>query len=228
MRAQSIENSSLMSASIAGSMSMPYSVLPQSAVIVLLAAGESRRYGGIKQLADIGGEPMVRRAARAALDTGANVIVVTGSHAAAITTALADLQLLVTHHADWQEGMGSSLAAGIRHLHDRFPSASGAMLWLADQPLLGTVWLSRLLKRHDEKPELILATEQAGVAGPPVVFPRDCFDDLMHWSGNQGAHALLKREASRVERFPCDIGMDVDTPEDLTRALDWLTTNRLD
>jgi molybdenum cofactor cytidylyltransferase len=202
--------------------------LLHSAVIVLLAAGESRRYGGIKQLVDIEGQPMVRRAARAALGTGAKVIVVTGSNAGDIATVLADLPLLITHHADWLEGMGSSLAAGIRYLHDHFPSASGAMLCLADQPLLGTAWLVSLLKRHNEKPQLILATEHAGVAGPPVVFPRDCFDDLMRWSGFHGAQALLKHEASRVERFPCDIGIDVDTPADLQRALEWLAANRLD
>ena len=52
-----------------------------SPVILLLAAGEGRRYGGIKQLADIQGEPMVRRAARAALGHGVPVVVVLGAHA---------------------------------------------------------------------------------------------------------------------------------------------------
>ncbi len=200
---------------------------PESAVIVLLAAGESRRYGGIKQLADIEGQPMVRRAACTALDTGAKVIVVTGSHADEIAAALADLPLLITYNPAWRDGMGSSLAAGIRHLHDQFPLASGALLCLADQPLLGASWLVDLLKRHGRKPGLILATEQAGVAGPPVLFPRDCFADLMRWSGADGAQALLKREADRLERFPCDTGIDIDTPEDLQRALAQLAANRL-
>jgi len=193
-----------------------------SAVIVLLAAGESRRYGGIKQLAEIEGEPMVRRTARTALDTGVALIVVTGAHAEQVEAALAHLPLRIVRHAGWPEGMGSSLAAGIRHLHSQFPAASGALLCLADQPLLDSSTLIQLLARHTQAPLQILATEQASVAGPPVLFPYDCFDTLMTWTGQQGAHTFLEREANRVERFTNQTVIDVDTPEDLRRACDQL------
>jgi len=55
--------------------------LDSAPVIVLLAAGEGRRFGGTKQLADIDGETMVHRAARTAIATGVELIVVTGAHA---------------------------------------------------------------------------------------------------------------------------------------------------
>jgi molybdenum cofactor cytidylyltransferase len=197
-----------------------------STVIVLLAAGESRRYGGIKQLARIGDEPMVRRAARSALATGAPLIVVTGAHAEQVEAALADLPLRIVRCATWQQGMGSSLAAGIRDLHDRFPAASGVLLCLADQPLLDSAALTQLLIRHKQVPLQILATEQAGTAGPPVLFPRDCLAALMDWSGQLGARALLDREADRVELFVSPDAIDVDTPDDLRRVCDALSNPR--
>jgi len=198
-----------------------------SAVIVLLAAGESRRYNGIKQLADINGEPMVRRVARMVMATRAKVIVVTGAHAEKVGAVLADLPLLISHHAAWSEGMGSSLAAGIHQVRTHFPSASGALLCLADQPLLETAWYERMLARHQQEPNRILATEQDGVAGPPVLFPPDCFGELMQWSGHRGAQALLKREAERLELFASLDNIDVDSPDDLKQAQSRLAANRL-
>jgi molybdenum cofactor cytidylyltransferase len=198
---------------------------PTSPIIVLLAAGEGRRYGDIKQLVEIDGQPMVRRCARKALDHGVPVIVVTGAHAEQVEAVLDDLPLQIIRHAGWQDGMGSSLAAGIRCVETTFAQASAALLCLADQPLLGAALFQSMLQRHVEAPERLLVTEQDGIAGPPVLFPRDCFAALTVLSGSRGAYALIEREAVRVERFASTDGGDVDTPQDLQRIRDWLATD---
>jgi CTP:molybdopterin cytidylyltransferase MocA len=195
---------------------------PTSPVIVLLAAGEGRRYGGIKQLVEIEGQPMVRRAARAALEHGVSVIVVTGAHAEQVEAVLDDLPLQIIRHAGWQDGMGSSLAAGIRGVDASLPQTSAALLCLADQPLLAPALIQQMFQRHTEAPERLLVTEQDGVSGPPVLFPRDCFAALTVLSGARGAHALIEREAARVERFASTSNMDIDTPQDLQLLRDWL------
>lgn len=189
-----------------------------SAGIVLLAAGEGRRYGDIKQLATIDGEPMVRRAARTALATGATVVVVIGAHAESIQPALDDLPVHLTNHQGWQDGMGSSLAAGIRTLLSLRPTATGVLFCLADQPTVGAAMLSRLLRRHDEAPTRILASDQGDTLGPPALFPQDCFEALLAWSGARGAQALLQHEAERIEIFAFGPIADVDTPADLLRV----------
>jgi molybdenum cofactor cytidylyltransferase len=205
-------------------MNTPVGNLP-SPVILLLAAGEGRRYGGIKQLADIHGEPMVRRAARAALEHGVPVVVVTGAHAEQVEAVLEELPLRITRFDGWHEGMGSSLAAGVRYLHANYPQVSAALLCLADQPLLGTALLRQMLQRHAEAPQRLLVTEQNGVSGPPVLFPRDCLAALMTCKGPRGAHALIEQEATRVERFVSPASIDVDTLEDLQRVRDLLAAN---
>jgi len=192
--------------------------MPGSVVIVLLAAGEGRRFGSTKQLADIDGEPMVRRSARRAIDSGAPVIVVTGADAERVEDALTGLSVHVVRNAAWAEGMGSSLATGIRKLRQQCPHATGALLCLADQPMIEQDLLKTLIDRHRVAGDRILASEHAGIVGPPVLFPRDCFEALSHWSGAHGAHDLLKRESARVERFSNHGSVDVDTSDDLQRV----------
>ena len=186
-----------------------------SPVMLLLAAGEGSRFGGAKQLADIGGEPMVRRVARTLLDTDAPLIVVTGAYADDVEAVLDDLALSMVRCEDWQLGMGHSLAAGANELMRRFPHASAALVALADQPLLAAPAFRTMLERHRHAPDRVLATAHAGVPGPPALFPRDCFDALAMLSGPKGARSLLQREAARVELFAAGDVVDIDTQDDL-------------
>lgn len=189
--------------------------------IVLLAAGEASRFGSLKQLAPIGGEPMVRRAALQALACGVPVLVVLGAGADRIAPVLADLPLQQVVHPGWRDGMGSSLAAGVRAVQATYPNASGVLVMLADQPRLGTPLLAHLIDRHAQAPTQIIATAQAGRAGPPVLFPHADFNALAATRGPHGARDWLQREAARVllvEPSGCgaDLG-DIDTPDDLRR-----------
>jgi molybdenum cofactor cytidylyltransferase len=192
--------------------------LTSSPVILLLAAGEGSRFGGAKQLADIGGEPMVRRVARMLSNSDVPLLVVTGAYADDVEAVLDDLPLSVVRSEDWRLGMGNSLAAGVRELAHAFPHASAVLVCLADQPLLDTALLRDMLQRHLQVPDRILAAGQNGIQGPPALFPRDCFEALAVLSGPHGARALLKQQACRVEVFAASAAIDVDTPQDLQRA----------
>ena len=88
------------------------------AAAVVLAAGESRRMGQPKQLLRWQGEPLVTRAARIALDSGASeTIVVTGAVAEQVEAALAPLRaagrgrLRVVFNPAWQDGQAGSACA---------------------------------------------------------------------------------------------------------------------
>ncbi len=191
-------------------------------VILLLAAGEGARFGGIKQLAPVDGEPMIRRSAHQALACGVPVRVLLGAHADAVAPVLADLPLEVQVHQDWARGMGDTLAAGVRDLQARHPHASGVLVVLADQPRIGPRLLPALLQAHARSPDRIIATVVDGRAGPPALFPRDDFAALAALTGAQGARALLQREVARVTLLdPRDQDadlLDIDTPADLARA----------
>jgi CTP:molybdopterin cytidylyltransferase MocA len=188
----------------------------EDAVVVLLAAGEGRRFGALKQLAPIDDEPMVRCVARTLSCLHRPVLVVTGAGSEAVAAALARLPVTCIQNPDWREGLGASLGAGIRAVRERYPGTSAALVCLADQPLLDARALQAMLDLHALDRERIFAADHAGAPGPPVLFPADCLSELAAWHGAEGARAWLRRQGSRVERVSMDVS-DVDTIADLDR-----------
>ena len=62
---------------------------------IILAAGESRRFGQPKQLLDWKGQPFVRVVAKTALEAGLSpVVVVTGANAEQVELAVKDLNVI--------------------------------------------------------------------------------------------------------------------------------------
>src|SRR5262249_31268049 len=82
---------------------------------VVLAAGRSTRMGGPnKLLAEIAGRPLVRIVVEEALASRARpIIVVVGHQRAEVEKALAGLPVEVVYNADFAQGLGTSLKAGI-------------------------------------------------------------------------------------------------------------------
>lgn len=187
---------------------------------VILAAGRSQRFGGIKLLADWNGVPLVRHAVLSGLNAGTEVLVVTGAHAQEISSALQGLAITQIHNENWHGGMGSSIACAMHHLQAQAKLPSAVILALADQPLLTRADLERLLALHAQNPSKILAAEFSGQHGPPCLFPAQFFGELTHLTGDTGARSLLRRHADQLVSVPMPMAaLDVDTPEDFERAL---------
>ena len=84
---------------------------------IILAAGESTRFGRTKQLLDWKGSPFVRVVALTALEAGLSpVIVVTGANAEKVESVVKDLNVITVRNADWKSGQASSIKAGISSL----------------------------------------------------------------------------------------------------------------
>ena len=74
----------------------------------------STRMGEAKQLLDVGGESMLRRAVHGAIASRAGeVIVVIGASAGEIAEDLAELPVRVVENRDWQSGIASSVVAAV-------------------------------------------------------------------------------------------------------------------
>jgi molybdenum cofactor cytidylyltransferase len=184
--------------------------------ILLLAAGESSRLGQPKQLLDAAGEPLVHRVARQliALDAGP-VAVIVGAHREAIATAVADLRATIIVNDNWSQGIGTSIAAGIRWA-DADPSVVAAMIVLCDQPVIDAAHHRALLDRA--KDATIVATEYAGTTGVPAVFSRSVFDRLLALPPDRGAKSLFNDRRLKVERITCEAArIDLDTVDDVAR-----------
>jgi len=90
---------------------------------IVLAAGESARFGQPKQLLDWHGQPFVRAVAQNALDAGLSpVVVVTGANADQVGAAVMDLDVKVMRNDEWKSGQGSSIKVGVLSLIQPPPS----------------------------------------------------------------------------------------------------------
>jgi molybdenum cofactor cytidylyltransferase len=182
---------------------------------ILLAAGGSSRMGAVKQLLEAGGKPMVARAVDAALGSGASpVVVVLGAHAEAVGAAIAGRPVVAAHNAQWEEGMASSIRAGLAAALAADPSLGAVLLAPCDQPAL-TADVIRLLASLHRATGRTSAAHYHGRNGAPAVFGRESFGVLMALKGDEGARRLLNSDAERVAAIDLpELGADIDTPAD--------------
>jgi len=188
-----------------------------SIAAVVLAAGGSARLGRPKQLVPIDGEPLVRRAARAALDAGCRpVAVVLGAESDSVGAAVADLPVLPVSNPDWAAGVGTSIACGMRAAAAHRPA--GCVVLPCDQPRLTACVLAGLIERFRRGDARAVACAYGGTVGTPVLFAPALFDRLQALTGDSGAKRLLRGCAPLpVVDFPGG-ELDIDTDADLRHA----------
>lgn len=184
---------------------------------IVLAAGESTRFGQPKQLLDWKGEPFVRRIAETALAAGLTpVVVVTGSNAEAVENAVRGLDVQIVRNAAWQSGQASSIVAGVASLPENIGSC---LFLLADQPQVGTEIIHALTELHARNLSSIIAPlVMEERRANPVLFDRVTFADLLQLKGDVGGRAIFHKY--KVDYLPWHdetLLLDVDTPEDYER-----------
>ncbi|PQO24469.1 CTP--molybdopterin cytidylyltransferase [Rhodobacteraceae bacterium WD3A24] len=191
-------------------------------VIVIPAAGASRRMGGRDKLLEkVDGIALLRRQAERALQTGARVIVTLpagrdGPRRAALDGL--DVTLIAVPDAD--EGMGASLRAGIAAALTE-GTATAVMILPADMPEIAASDLAALIAAFRSAPgaPILRGAAADGRPGHPVLFPRDVLEEdaAPALGGDAGARAILRRHGPRVRCVPLPGShalTDLDTPDD--------------
>ncbi len=184
---------------------------------LILAAGRATRFGagaGTKATALWRGKPLVRWVVEAAVASRVSrAIVVTGHAAKAVEAALAGLPIRVVANPAYASGMAGSLQAGVGAMPS---SALGAVVLLADMPLVTPALIDALIARFEEDGRAADAVVPVfkGVLGNPVLLGRMLFPAVAALEGDAGARGLLAEPGRRVIRLPVAdeaIGLDIDT-----------------
>jgi molybdenum cofactor cytidylyltransferase len=185
---------------------------------ILLAAGASRRLGQAKALLRCAGETLLRRQARLLLATSPRELcVVLGADAERLRGELDGLPLRVVLAADWAQGMGASLRAGLAALP---PGAARVLLCNLDQPRLQATHLLALLDAAAAAASGCAATTLGEHAGSPAVLAMSLVTQHSVAAEDRGMRALLRAlPAAQLALLDApELAFDLDTPEDLALA----------
>ena len=185
---------------------------------VVLAAGASRRMGRTNKLTlEIEGAPMVARVVDSLHQSGVReVLVVTGHAPEEIRKALGSRKAELVHNPNYEQGMGTSVSAGIAALGS---DVDAAVVALGDMPWVGTDVIAQLIDAFTPDADLSIYVPMFGrKRGNPVLWAARHFPELEQLSGDVGGKALFHQHSEAicyVDVSSAAVNIDVDTPESL-------------
>lgn len=187
--------------------------------VIVLAAGGSRRLGRPKQLLKRGGETLVHRTARLAMETGPDrLLVVCGGYAEEVMAAAHDLPIELLINTHWQDGLGSSLRVAASALARH---AGPTLILSCDQPALDISHLKGLLDLAQNTPSGCAATAHGERIGIPVVVSASVLRTAHSLRGDHGLGQVLNafpRDGLAMMTAP-ELQDDLDTEDDVAAAI---------
>jgi molybdenum cofactor cytidylyltransferase len=191
---------------------------------VILAAGMSSRMGEAKQLLRLGESTLLGQVLENVRSPRVSEIVLVLGHAAeAIKQQINTENLRVVINDSYQQGMGTSLRAGLAALP---PGVDGALIVLADQPFVRAQTLDLLIDHYGQSNAQIVIPTYKGFRGNPVLLDRSVFSEVMSLTGDIGCRAIFGNHLEGIVKLPVeDIGilLDMDSKDDFELLRDFRT-----
>ena len=180
---------------------------------ILLAAGCGTRFGGDKLLASLAGECVGAAACRRLLVALSHVVAVVRADDAALAVALGAAGARIIRCANAGDGMGASLACGVRAT----PDAAGWVVALGDMPWIEPATIARVVAAIGQG-AVLAAPFHRGQRGHPVGFGAVCSAALAALTGDEGAKAVVSAHRDDMVRIDVDDAgtlSDIDRPSDI-------------
>lgn len=183
--------------------------------IVLLAAGGSSRMGMPKPLLQWGSKTLIEHQLLTLIKTGNPLVVVLGAAYQRVEPVVKEYNLSVVFNPNWEQGMGTSIAAGVAEVSKSYPAAEGVLIALIDQPLVTDSHYSALINAFQAGRQQIVASySEQGWLGVPALYDRHYFEELMLLNAGAGAKQIIKKYPNKVIRVDAGALLDdMDTPE---------------
>lgn len=180
---------------------------------ILLAAGRSRRFGSNKLLENLGNKPMISIAAQKLKAVLPNSIAVIPPNDSQLKMLIKDEGLDFIECDDASNGIGASLACGIRSSKN----AAGWLITLADMPFIKRATMEKVIQTL-ENGAAISIPQSAGRKGHPVGLSQQYKDHLLKLNNDLGARDVINHHQHDIAYVNVDdpgIHIDIDTLEDI-------------
>lgn len=188
--------------------------------IVILAAGMSRRLGRPKQVLPLAGEPIVAHVGRLAhASKAARVMAVVGGAREETMAALNDIVDEIIINDEYEQGQGTSIAAGVRYLQSTshmLGSCEAIVFLLGDQPGVDPSVINGVIEAWEDGARIAMA-RYTDRAGHPVLFDRVYWKELAQLTGDVGGRAVIDKHREDVVYVP----VETESPMDVDSESDW-------
>lgn len=143
------------------------------------------------------------------------VMVVLGANSDMISKEIDKTKVYIIENTEWEEGMASSVRIGLSTLLQIFPSADAVIFTVCDQPYVSASLLNDLINTQVETGKTIVTCNYGEAIGPPALFHKSLFSELMQLKGDAGARKIIQQHIDEVATVLFTKGeIDIDTAED--------------
>jgi len=151
---------------------------------------------------------------QAELSIANEVHVVLGANADKIKKSIESSMATVHVYHEWDSGLGSSIAYGVKQIIKNECQIDGLLIMLSDQPEVDSNYLNSLIQMYIPKMKQIAATSYSSNLGVPAIFDVCYFDELVKLNGDTGAKQIIINNSANVIAFvPEKYLIDIDTLE---------------
>lgn len=194
--------------------------------IIILAAGSSSRFGGMKQLLQFNNKTLIEHVIDEAADAELNpLIVVTGAYADEVSKKIDNKKITIVFNEHWETGMASGIVAGLQIALKINNAIENIIIAVCDQPYISSLLFQQLSDKKRESKKSIIASSYAGTLGTPALFSKKYFNELLDLKGDEGAKSLIRKYNDETTSVLFKKGnIDVDTQKDYEELLK--TSNR--
>jgi molybdenum cofactor cytidylyltransferase len=174
--------------------------------VAVLAAGQARRFGSDKLMADLDGVPLGAHIARTLSPMGFGWQFAVCATCAPIAGHYAALDFSILENPLPESGQAHSLHLAVAAAQE--VGAKALLITLADMPFVIAGHINAVMRTRG-----FTASHDGVNVMPPALFPRDTWPELLRTSGDAGARELL----GRAQRISASVGIlrDIDTQADL-------------
>ncbi|MDR1702193.1 MAG: NTP transferase domain-containing protein, partial [Sporomusaceae bacterium] len=190
---------------------------------IVVAAGYSSRMGRFKPLLELGEKTVLERAVESLRQGGVEDVLVVGGHFfERLGPVLEKMRVDVVYNPIYEQGMFSSVVAGLKALLGKPAQFEAFFLLPGDIPLIRARTIRELVREGKRSGAALVQPVFNGQAGHPPLIGAKCFESILGGDSEDGLRGVLskfaadKREVAVIDQ---GILLDMDLPEDYEKLV---------